>query len=365
MTLRSLCASCLHGALAAAPVHAQGADAPPTRLQVIHNAPDPALAAVDVYVDGVRLPDLDDVRFREATPFFGVEPGGTLTVAVAPDTSTGTDAAYLRVPVRPLAGLDTYVVLLGVLDPSAFAPNPDGVSTALQLRVRPIGPGGVTAGTGEPRVPLSLFHGAPDLRGYRFSLLTADGSGMTTSYWPYEQTWDNLRYPVDDFVYDVALSDGRGVRITAASVGAAAESPVALLASGFADPRANGDGPPLAFLAVYEDGAVRAFRVAPPVTAEPGAPPAALVLAGPVPNPAGARAVLTLRLAHDAEVELDVRDALGRRVWSAGRRRLSAGLDHRLALELGGVAPGAYVYRVTAHGPSGPVTASGWLTVAR
>ena len=56
------------------------------RLQIIHNAADPALDMVDVYVNGQL--QLDDFQFRSATPFINV-PGGVLIDV--PDPSCGKD----------------------------------------------------------------------------------------------------------------------------------------------------------------------------------------------------------------------------------------------------------------------------------
>ena len=87
------------------------------RLQVIHNAPDPAAAIVDVYVNGERL--LDDFAFRTATPFVDVPAGTDLSVAVAPGTSSSVaDAVYTQVFNLP-AGSSTQLVASGVLNPDA------------------------------------------------------------------------------------------------------------------------------------------------------------------------------------------------------------------------------------------------------
>ncbi|UCH66214.1 MAG: DUF4397 domain-containing protein, partial [Ignavibacterium sp.] len=97
---------------------------PTARLQVIHNAADPVASEVDVYINGNLA--LDDFAFRKATPFIDVPAGVTLNIGIAPGNSTSVNDVIKNFPVQFEEG-ETYVgVANGVLDPSAFAPNPDG-----------------------------------------------------------------------------------------------------------------------------------------------------------------------------------------------------------------------------------------------
>jgi len=56
------------------------------RLQVIHNAADPAAASVDVYANGGLL--LDNFGFRQASSYIDVPAGVELNIGVAPGSST-------------------------------------------------------------------------------------------------------------------------------------------------------------------------------------------------------------------------------------------------------------------------------------
>ena len=104
-------------------------------VQVIHNSPDPAAAVVDIYVNGNLA--LNDVAFRQATPFVDAPANRDLTLAVAPGTSTSAADAIYTKTVRLSEGMQVQVVAQGVLDPSMFSPNPSGQSTAFELLVVP------------------------------------------------------------------------------------------------------------------------------------------------------------------------------------------------------------------------------------
>ena len=102
------------------------APAPQARLQVIHNAADPAASQVDIYLNGSIL--LDDFAFRAATPFVDVPAEVQLSIGVAPASSTGPqdiiatftptlDAGktYVAVAGRPKLSIPLYLQVAGVM----------------------------------------------------------------------------------------------------------------------------------------------------------------------------------------------------------------------------------------------------------
>ncbi len=125
------------------------------QVQVIHNSPDPAAAAVDIYINNERA--LDDFAFRAATPVLDLPAGVELVIGVAPGGSTSPDDIIANFPVTLAAGEGYVVMAAGVLDGS-LPGNPDGIDTAFNLFIFP---GLRSAGTGS-NVDLLAFHGAPD-----------------------------------------------------------------------------------------------------------------------------------------------------------------------------------------------------------
>ncbi|NNE44766.1 MAG: DUF4397 domain-containing protein, partial [Gemmatimonadetes bacterium] len=91
---------------------------PTARLQVIHNAADPAVAEVDVYL-GEALA-LDNFAFRTATPYIDVPAGVEVAIGIAPgDSETSADAIAV-IPVT-FDENETYVAIAnGVLAPMDF-----------------------------------------------------------------------------------------------------------------------------------------------------------------------------------------------------------------------------------------------------
>ena len=133
-----------------------GSTAQTARIQVIHNAADPAADSVDVYLNGTRL--LDNFKFRTATPFIDAPAGVAIKIGIAPGNSTSV-ADTLKSFTYTLAAGEKYVLVAnGVLSPSGFSPNPGGRSTGFTLLVKtPV----IERGHGGS-VNISVVHGATD-----------------------------------------------------------------------------------------------------------------------------------------------------------------------------------------------------------
>ncbi|MFZ0390644.1 MAG: DUF4397 domain-containing protein, partial [Calditrichia bacterium] len=129
---------------------------PTARLQVIHNAADPAAEMVDVYLNGALL--LDDFAFRSATPFINAPAATPLQIGIAPANSASVSDTLTSFSVT-LADGGTYVAIAnGVLAPGSYKSNPDGKNIQFSLfpaaNIR-------ETGTGSD-VDFVVFHGASD-----------------------------------------------------------------------------------------------------------------------------------------------------------------------------------------------------------
>lgn len=124
-------------------------------LQLVHNAADPALALVDIYING----DLaaEDVAFRQASPYLYVEGNQTINVAIAPPNA-GFNAALISKDIYVAADMIYTAIASGVADTYGFTPNPDGndISADLYISQNPVGAN--TFGL----IKIQAFHGVTD-----------------------------------------------------------------------------------------------------------------------------------------------------------------------------------------------------------
>lgn len=130
-------------------VEAQTAD-----VQIIHNAPDPGVAVVDVYVNGAKA--LTNFEFRQATGILPLD-AGVVDVGFAGPGSSGPGDIIATVSVDLMADSSYVIMATGALNGSLPA-NPEAISTALGLEV--FAPLTTLASGGQ--VGLLAYHGVPD-----------------------------------------------------------------------------------------------------------------------------------------------------------------------------------------------------------
>jgi len=319
---------------------------PMAKLQIIHNAADPAAEIVDIYVNDDLL--LNDFAFRTATPFVEVPAEVALTVAVAPPTSTSSSEALATFPVE-FENKGTYVAIAnGVLDPGAFADNPDGESIGFNIFARD---DIATSTYSRWLVRLIAFHGASDApgvdilaqgRSYDWPLIKDLAYGEFSGYrWllPFEYTL--LVTPENDNSTVVAAYnvDLRGFGGGAAVV----------FASGFLNPADNQDGAAFGLFVALPDGTVIALP-----SANEGAArmdeslstlPDEYDLNQNYPNPFNPSTVISFSLPKSGNVNLTVYNLLGQQVETLIDGPMDAGL-HEASWDAGAYASGVYFYRL-------------------
>ncbi|MBD3331217.1 DUF4397 domain-containing protein [candidate division GN15 bacterium] len=225
---------------------------PTASLQVIHNAADPALDVVDIYINDELA--LNDFSFRDATPFLEVPANTTLNIGLAFSDSESADDIVGTIPVN-LKPRRSYVAIAnGVLDPSSFAGNPDGRSIGFDLYTKK----NIREEARWKRfVDVIVFHGSTD----------APTVDVTTpgNYW--HPLVDNLTYgefsryrTLRAKPYTLNITPGNDPQTVVASYEADLSGlkggAAVVFASGFFDPPANGDGPGFGLFVALPDGTV-------------------------------------------------------------------------------------------------------------
>ncbi|MFN4908826.1 MAG: DUF4397 domain-containing protein, partial [Bacteroidota bacterium] len=164
-------------ALLAQDLYAQGA-----KLQVIHNAADPAAATVDIYVGQQKA--IDDFAFRTASKFLDVPAGVPLVIGVAPGNSMNAGESIATFTVTLDANGVYLAIANGVLDTTSFTANPG--SASIGFNVFPIGNARTKGNTGAD-VDIKVFHGVTDVGEVDIyagsnKLLSKVGYGVSSDY---------------------------------------------------------------------------------------------------------------------------------------------------------------------------------------
>jgi hypothetical protein len=309
------------------------------RLQVIHNAADPAAASVDIYVNDALF--RDDFGFREATPFGDVPAGVTLNIGVAPGNSTSVNDTLVNIPVV-LAEGETYAAIAnGVLDPAGFAPNPDGIGTAFQLLVQPMAR---ESGSGSD-VDIYAVHGSTDAPTVD---IIARGVGTLLNNVPYTAVSGYLPVPPASYIIDVADSTGSVVVASfAADLSGLGGGAAAVIASGFLDPSANQNGPAFGLIAVLPNGTVIEFEVIVGIDDGTSALAKEFVLYQNYPNPFNPATTISFALPSAREVSVKIFNLLGQEVATVVNEKFDAGV-HKINFDASRLVSGVYFYRIDA-----------------
>ena len=341
------------------PLEAIGGSAT-ARLQVIHNAADPAADVVDIYAGNTLL--LDDFAFRAATPFIDVPAGVQIPIGVAPGNSTGPGDIIAVVPFTFEAGRTYVAIASGVLDPDEFAANPNGRSIDFNIFARD---GGRESGRYPGLVDLVAYHGATDAP-------TVNIFGRLG--WLAVPLYKNLSYgdfssylPVIPLSYRIEVRPAGSNAVVAsyqADLRGLGGGAAVVFASGFLDPSNNQQGPAFGLYVAFPDGNVVALPAASALaeagpeselaakgSQDPEVVPATgeaeMTLAQNSPNPFNPVTQIAFTLPAEMDVTLSVYDVTGREVSRLVDQRVGAG-NQSVTFDASSFASGIYYYRLTA-----------------
>jgi|GEM_PF-522066 len=225
---------------------------PSARVQVVHNAADPAAEVVDIYVDIITdTVKIEDFAFRTATPFLDLPAGIEINIVVATGTSESIEEGIASFSVTPEDGQGYHVVANGVLNPDDFAPNPEGLDIAFTLFTA--ADAREAAEDGES-VDLRVLHGATDAPNVG---VNANGNTVIPGF-SYGDFAGYLSVPADFYQLDITPGGQPDNVLLSfdADLSGLGGGAALVAASGFLDPAANQDGAAFALIAVLPDGTV-------------------------------------------------------------------------------------------------------------
>ena len=291
------------------------------RLQVIHNAPDSAVASIDIYVGDDRV--VDDLSFREGTAFFDIVAEGVVDFAVTAADADDASSPLFTVAYELEPGLAYQLVATGILgdDFTLLAPGATESPSTDPDRVA------VRVVQGAPDLPRSDVHANGEAL---FDRLVYQDVSPYLEVAPAAVTVDisttDAAVPVGSYVIDLSGTGGEAVTI---------------LASGYLAP--DEGQPALALLVVSADGSEALVQ---PVVTPAAIGPESSTLALSVPNPLRGAMAVQYETAAGGPVRLEVFDARGRRVAVLVEGSVPAG-PQTATLDTSALSAGTYVVRLT------------------
>jgi hypothetical protein len=312
------------------------------RLQVIHNAPDPAAASVDIYLNGALL--LDDFGFRKATPFIDAPANTPFDVGVAAGNSSSAADTLKNFTLTLEAGKTYLAIADGVLNPDNFPDNPDGLDIGFTLYPYAMGR---ESGEDMSKVDLNVFHGstnAPtvDVFARDVGKLVDDaGYGDFSGY---------FSVPAGSYILDITPGNDNSTVVASftANLTTLEGRSAVVFASGFFTPDQNQNGAAFGLFAALDNGEVIQLQATSTrVIEEEGAVISDYELEQNYPNPFNPTTTIAFALPKSEFVTLTIYNALGQQVMVLLNREFQAG-RYQFQLDARDLTSGIYTYRLTA-----------------
>lgn len=249
------------------------ANAQTARFQLIHNAADPSLDTVDIYIDGNKL---DNVAFRQAT---GIMTAASSSVKINindKNSADSSDLVLVRFSQNLAANSNTVMMVTGVANTASFAVNPNSLSTAVQLVTKTMTAWAAAAN----RVQVNVFHGVTDAPGVDLFTRPAVATGTLPTNLRFAQAnggTQALFFNNTATYFEARLTGTRSViKAYSANLATFNQKLITVFASGFVSPADNQNGKAFGMFAVDTNGTVVELQEATRIQFIHNAPDAAL-----------------------------------------------------------------------------------------
>ncbi len=224
------------------------------RVQIIHNSADALVSQVDIFANGSIL--LEDVGFRQATPFIDVAAGVDIDLVISP-TGAGIENGVGPITVQFDAGETYVVVAAGTVSESGYEPVEPFALNVYGM--------GREESTEAGNTDVLVFHGstdAPTVSVWETAVVDAEIIGDFS----FGDFAGYLELPTLDFVLEIRDAAGENTVVAynapLSTLGLEGEALV-VVASGFLNPANNSNGPAFGlFVALAGGGDLIALPVA-------------------------------------------------------------------------------------------------------
>lgn len=225
------------------------------RLQIVHNAADPALAQVDIHIGTFPNPDPIQLDFRQAR-FAEFVPGAvTVPIIFSARGNTTTPLATVNLTLPP-AGRNAAVFAQGVANPSNFAPNPNNISTAFGLKDFT----GVKGVEAAGNFAAMAFHGATDAPTVDVEIV---GVGTVSNLSYGSSSAAPVTFPSGIArIININVGSSTVASFNLSQTQAQDQVGAIIFASGFLNPANNQNGPAFGLYIVYPTGQVQPLSLA-------------------------------------------------------------------------------------------------------
>ncbi len=237
-----------------------------------------------------------------------------------------------------------YVFANGVLDPAGYAANPDGISTAFELLVKPMARESAVS----DNVEFFVLHGASDAPTVD---VIARGVATLVDNAPYTAATDYIEVPADSYILDVTPGDDNGTIVASyvADLSTLAGGSAVVFASGFLNPAANQNGEAFGIFAALADGTVIGFSsdVTDIGDSEISTIPSDFSLNQNYPNPFNPSTTISFSIPQSEFVSIKVYNIIGKEVTTLISREMSAG-NYDVQFDASNLSSGVYFYQFQA-----------------
>ncbi len=319
----------------------------PALVQVIHNAALPSAEMVDIYINGTKLDDLDNVGYRTATPYLEVPSEIDLQIVVAAASSENVDDQRIATyGIGQLPAGQSFCVVASGVDGGAWN-NGGDQSRDISFQLFPTA--SRSTGNSAPNLDVMAFHGVTDAPAIDI-YTDFDSPAPTLGNLNYGMFSDYTLAPPGDFRTYVTAAGDKSTYVGGYQFDLSQYDGMSavLLAAGFLT-REDEPGPPantyeFTLLMALDNGQILFPTLATGVD-EP-APEIEELSLRIAPNPATDMATLNLTLKTPTSLRIALTDARGAVVKHFVRDTMNPG-EHAVNLNLNGIAVGAYNLVIT------------------